>query len=450
MLNIIYSRGRSKEENNSPQGKKTLMRFLQSEYGVIPIKKYTSQPAPNEEADENLIYMNLSSVNEQEFIKDIKKHFSISDTIFCYSRIKSRKLCFYGINSSDIKKALEDDKQYALVCTNIKCLHDIRSFAERENLLKKIVNDRYVFQLRAYCLVRQDDIHSSTSEYEKKNEKINGFLKKFFAWMEGNPEIDDSEFQKLILQFRDLDIPIDGRPYYLPHGEDLELDFFRNVSLFNNLLLIPNCGNLKTQTGLNTYRDEVSQIVEKYMGLEKINSGVFVIHPFGPMKFKIDGLKVPNLFSMDTDETKVFKSFINAIVGNNSRVCYADEVQNKHEGAEYLVPFILKEIERSSIVICDFRHLNHNCIYEAGFAFALKEKFRKKVFFIVPAKQKELLERLGFDVKGNSFILYDLEKMRGNETEARKLITACRKSLHLDNSEEALDEATLKALTIFN
>ena len=70
MLNIIYSKGRI-DRGDVPQGKKTLMRFLQSRYGVTPIKKYTSQD-PARGGDENLFYLGKGET-EEEFKEEICK-----------------------------------------------------------------------------------------------------------------------------------------------------------------------------------------------------------------------------------------------------------------------------------------------------------------------------------------------------------------------------------------
>lgn len=482
MLNIIYSRSRSDAEkaNNLPQqGKKRLMRFLDEEYGVICLKKYTSQEQPVQETerDENLIYLNSPCTSEDDFVAAIKNYdarqgdtYDVQEVyphsikgVYVYSRIKSGTQCFYGIKGSDVIKALDAyETHYALVCTNIKCLRDIRADAKKNRKLYRRIDNQDIFQLRAYCLVRETKVDESRTDTET-NDVLQRLFPHFLKWVAGISEETDPAIQALVKKFQ-LHLE-DGRPYFLPYGEDLELDFFKNVSLFNNLLIFPDCGEIDTERGWNNYKNAVSPIVEKYMGLRKARKKIFIIHPMSDVKFTLGSktqqvkqlnadLIKPLIDRCNADSAKQFRKFIETVFKPECQKGYelrfAEDVQgdiNKAGGTDFLIPKVLEELKHSDIIIADFRHYNHNCIYEAGFSHALKDAYRR-VYFIAPEQQQSCMSFLSFDVSGLAFQFYNLDKMIGQEDVAKEEIIKFRAAFQLDKWDD-ISDADVQALTSF-
>lgn len=476
MLNIIYSRSRSDVETVKrlpQQGKKSLIRFLNEEYGVICLKKYTSQAQPTQETDkdENLIYLDCHSSSEEEFVSAIEQYDLVQNAnyklqdyssyphsirgVYVYSRIKSGNQCFYGVKSSDIIKALDDyNSHYALVCTNINCLRGIQDDAKKNRKLYRRIEDQDVFQLRAYCLVRETKAVESCADNET-NEVLKQLFPHFLKWVAGGSEETDPEIQTLVKKFQyHLH---DGRPYFLPYGEDLELDFFKNISLFKNLLIVPNLGEIDTETGWNNYKNAVSPIVEKYMGLRKCKQKIFIIHPMSDIKFSLnatqlnEALNAP-LLNGEADVANQFRKFVTTIFkpecDKGYTLRFASDVQTEinKEGVGFLVQKILEELEQSEIIIVDFRNYNHNCIYEAGFSYALKLKDRRRVYFIAPEQQHACMNFLSFDVVGMTFNFYNLQEIIGKPQKAKNEITRFRRAFHLDAWEQITEEE-VRAIT---
>ena len=463
MLNIIYSKGRI-DRRDVPQGKKTLMRFLQSRYGVTPIKKYTSQEVPPSGGDENLIYLGKGET-EEEFISAINEHEQSGsvtpDAIYVYSRAKRGKTYYYGIKKSDIVNALKDEeKQCSLVCTNIECLRKIKQDADSEGLLKKEINERFVFQLKAYCLVRQKGEEEQRGGIEEDGNidfdvRLNEALNRL-SQIHGN-----EDQQQIINEIRVL-LQNGRRVCLLRSGEDQELDFFRNVSLFSNLLLIPDCGDLNGESGYNTYRVQVSQIVEKYMGLKpkdkkkiKEKKKVFVIHPISDWKFKLISGKHPSLMPNHPDCDNIedikrrFFAFVKLVFkheleSEEYKIEFAESLCAQRDSGTEVIGEIIKAIEEADMVICDFRYFNQNCFFEAGYAYALRNN--KKVYFVVPTQHKHLLNTLAFDVNGMTFEEYNFDAMIGGSEEVIEQLKRWRTKFELQNndySEADLDDSIL-------
>lgn len=457
MLNIIYSKGRI-DRGDVPQGKKTLMRFLQSRYGVTPIKKYTSQD-PASGGDENLIYLGKGET-EEEFISAINEHEQSGsvtpDAIYVYSRAKRGKTYYYGIKKSDIVNALKDEeKQYSLVCTNIECLRKIKQDADSEGLLKKEINERFVFQLKAYCLVRQKGEEEQRGGIEEDGDidfgvGLNEALNRL-SQIQG-----DDKQQQIINQIIAL-LQNGRRVCLLRSGEDQELDFFRNVSLFSNLLLIPDCGDISGETGSNIYKEKVSPIVEKYMGLKqpKDKKKIFVIHPISDWKFKLIRGKHPSLMPNHKDCEKIedikrrFFAFVKLVFkpeleSERCEIVFAESLCAQQDSGTKVIEKIITAIEEADMVICDFRYFNQNCFFESGYAYALKEN--KKVYFVVPTQHKSLLNTLAFDVNGMTFEEYNFDAMIGDSQEVIEQLKRWRTKFELQNkdySEADLDDSNL-------
>ncbi len=481
MLNIIYSRSRSAVEHSLPQGKKLLMKFLKDEYGVLPLKKYTSQATPIDEKnrDENLVYLSTPCTSEGEFSRAIdaydksigKSTDPIDDFLvegkkyYIYSRVKSGSVCYYGIKAIEVKKALEDvEHHYALVCTNIKTLHEIRNDADKAGLLSKRIDRQHeLFQLKAYCLVRQGAHSDNQSSVEQENRDyaaaINNIFNSFLDWIDSSPESADEKANEISRAWRELNLPREGgRPYYLPQGEDLELDFFKNVSIFDNLLIVPDCGDPSSEAGRNFYRQKVSSIVEKYMGLRRNKKKIFIIHPMSAIKFSLSSKSLnanlcAPLLSRGNVE-KQFRKFISTIfkpeydAGYTLRFAEDVQMELSRDGVSFLVPKILEELEQSEIIIADFRNYNHNCIYEAGFSYALKKQKddRRRVYFIAPVQQRPCMNFLSFDVGGMNFHFYNLEEIIGVPSAAKNEIKKFREAFHLAAWEE-ISDADVRAIT---
>lgn len=465
MLNIIYSKGRI-ESGDLAQGKKTLMRFLEKYYGVKPIKKYTSQRAPRNSGDENLIYLGKCET-EEEFKEEICKYVQqyesdqskwvTPDAIYVYSRDKTEGICYYGIKKSDIKDALTDEKkQYSLVCTNIECLRKIKQDADSEGLLKKEINGRIVFQLKAYCLVRQKGKEEQRGGIEEDGNidfdvRLNEALNRL-------SQIHGNDGQQLIInRIREL-LQNGRRVCLLRSGEDQELDFFRNVSLFSNLLLIPDCGDLNQESGYNTYSEQVSQIVEKYMGLKqpKDQKKIFVIHPISDWKFKlIRGKHHPSLMPNHPDCDNIedikrrFFAFVKLVFkheleSEEYKIEFAESLCAQRDSGTEVIGEIIKAIEEADMVICDFRYFNQNCFFEAGYAYALRNN--KKVYFVVPTQHKHLLNTLAFDVNGMTFEEYNFDAMIGKSQEVIKQLKIWRQKFELQDKDYSKTEADVSNL----
>ncbi len=463
MLNIIYSKGRV-ASGDLAQGKKTLMRFLEKYYGVKPIKKYTSQQVPKQGRDENLIYLGKCKT-EEEFKEEICKHVQqyesdqskgvTSDVIYVYSRDKAEGICYYGIKKSDIIKALKDEKtQYSLVCTNIECLRKIKQDAVGAGSLTKEINGRIVFQLKAYCLVRQKGEEEQRGDIEEDgNIDFDVRLNEALNRLSQIPGDDDQ--QQIINEIRVL-LQNGRNVCLLRSGEDQELDFFRNVSLFSNLLLIPDCGDISGETGSNIYKKEVSPIVEKYMGLKpQGNKKIFVIHPISDWKFKLirgnhPGL-MPNHKDCDNieDIKKRFFAFVKLVFkpeleSGKYEIVFAESLCAQQDSGTKVIEKIITAIEEADMVICDFRYFNQNCFFEAGYAYALRNN--KKVYFVVPTQHKHLLSTLAFDVSGMTFEEYNFDAMIGDSQEVIEQLKRWRTKFELQNkdySKADLDDSIL-------
>ncbi len=458
MLNIIYSR-HSSGNNKATQGKKTLVKFLSDDYGVLTIKKYTNQNKPEREtdADPNLIYLGFCQ-KEEDFIEAVRSYddengiqCDVADEkfIYIYTQVKHDTTYFYGIKRADVFNALRDyETHYALVCTNIGCLRTIKDDADQERLLCRRLDGKDVFQLRAYCLVRQNKDNSVAEDTENEaNSLLNNIMQMLVERFKKGSESNDDDLQRLVDKYIKSNLS-DGRPYFLPYGEALELDFFRNVALFSNLLLIPECGDLKSEKGRNSYRDSVGSIVEKYMGLKKQSDRkkkVFIVHPMSPCKFSLktdDENQIINtpLLSKDGKAieqnliTKQFHLLIQTVFKCNDdayELCFAQDVQYSHHGTKDLIPKILAEIRNADIVISDLSNFNQNCIYEAGFAYALQGVNDKEVYFLIPSQQMPLLSRLCFDINGIDWIDYNLQTMIGSFDDVKSQVERIRKKIKL-------------------
>lgn len=465
MLNIIYSKGRI-DRGDVPQGKKTLMRFLQSRYGVTPIKKYTSQEVPPSGGDENLIYLGKGETEEEfkeEICKYVQQHASdqskwvTPDAIYVYSRVKRGKTYYYGIKKSDIVNALKDEeKQYSLVCTNIECLRKIKQDAVSAESLTREINGRIVFQLKAYCLVRQKGEEEQRGGIEEDGNidfdvRLNEALNRL-------SQIHGNEDQQQIIN-EIIELLQNGRSVcLLRSGEDQELDFFRNVSLFSNLLLIPDCGDISGETGSNIYKEKVSPIVEKYMGLKqpKDQKKIFVIHPISDWKFKlIRGKHHPSLMPNHPDCDNIedikrrFFAFVKLVFkheleSEEYKIEFAESLCAQRDSGTEVIGEIIKAIEEADMVICDFRYFNQNCFFEAGYAYALRNN--KKVYFVVPTQHKHLLNTLAFDVNGMTFEEYNFDAMIGKSQEVIKQLKIWRQKFELQDKDYSKTEADVSNL----
>ena len=407
MLYIIYCKP------DKEQGKKEFINVLEDNFGVVPIKKFTSKSIENEnKVDRNLIYLSDGSKisTQEEFLSAINMAVTSenSDTantaqqkIYVYERVKDGKICFYGIKQEDIFKAMQSEKNYVLVCTNIDTIIEIKKDAKYAKVLRNKKNSSNMY---VYCLVRKNN---SSRDERPENHLTIRELKELYA---GNTDKDVPGW---------LEALPDDTPAVLSYGEARELDFFRYISEFSNLLIIRDYGE-SFDSEYSSYVEDVCKIVEKYIGLTRIKESsilkVFVVHPMSEIKFKINdengNQDKPLLSDEKSEVNRLFKKMICFCFGNKEvyNITFADELKDnrtRKEGSSELTKAILEEIDKSDIIVGDLRNANQNCIYEIGYACGKG----KTVFLVWPVQQLNIIKGLIFDVSTYGGSAYDLNDL---------------------------------------
>ena len=412
MLYIIYCKP------DKEQGKKEFIDVMEKEFGVIPIKKFTSKPQ-NQNRDRNLISVgdgqNLIETKDEfiravnEYCKSIGLEGSFDkSTLYIYERVKGGDKYYYGISRMSVMNAMTSTENYALVCTNIERIIDIKTDAKQDGSL---FNGDHRVNMYAYCLVRQGAEESN----EHRDQPLTiGEIKALFA---SNAEKD---MPKWLEQYSD-----DAEAEILPYGEARELDFFRYIEEFSNLLIIPTYKPFEAHK--HEYVRTVCEIIEKYIGLKRLSSQsqqlkqtqvVFVVHPFGEKsKFKIDeNIKIENDPIDHPFELLLFKKLIHCLFNDTRKyeLHFADQMMNESsatEGSFDLNKKICERIEAADIVVVDLSNVNHNCVYELGYARALG----KKVLPMATSLHQEAIEKLLFDQKSYSMSFYNPEDFHNND-----------------------------------
>jgi nucleoside 2-deoxyribosyltransferase len=416
MLIILYCKPEEK------QGKKRFVRRLRDEFGVRPVKKYTSKSEvdDNDNRDENLYYslknpgVNIAIDTTSEFVNkiietDLTRQMNESKSeemirnykekdFFIYARPKNNNfggLWYYAIKKSDIEKAVASKSEnYVVVCTNIDIIGEIYK-ETKENMKRNI---------HIYCLRRKkyNDVSLNKPIFQITVADIREFL------------CNENATSKFL-----NGCPSHAKISVLPFGEERELDFFRNISFFNGLLIVeehPEMDNNPTN-----YEKNVDEIITKYIGLVKTTTRkVVVIHSMGPKKFVINfktkSKRIVSSFPSITDKQmqQQFEKMIRAIyfqeVSTGSvELIFANEIQNQGDGkgSFELTEAILDTISSAQVVIGDFRNLNHNCIYETGYAKGMG----KQVYILALEEEKEEMRKLLFDVITNKVEYYDFHKL---------------------------------------
>jgi len=386
MLIILYC----KPKKN--QGKKLFVRQLVTKFGVIPIKKFTSKQKSDDGTypDDNLQYLHscfkpqffhtheafISAVKSSELYRinnnespllsvadntteDIQK--LVIDDFYTYAKPSTKQpgvFLWYAIYKPTIQLAIRSKDNYVVVCTSIETIKAI--YADTDQ----------TWRIKAYCLIRQKN--DDDDQIETSNVNVQQLVERIKSGILTLPS------SLKVLSDSTIVLTSDNKE---------DIDFFKNIVYFRNLLIIPEVPNIVTN--MQQYEKNVSAIIEKYMELEKCPKNVFVVHPMSAKKFitlkQIDAVTTKKgkqalictkqSTSAIERETILFKNMIRAVfcpdvLLKKVVLHFADDIQKqvRTRGPFEYTQEILKIISTSQCVIGDLRNFNHNCLFEIGYA----------------------------------------------------------------------------------